>query len=232
MIIRAFYTLAVKMAQMKAVLFDFDGVIIDSEWPIYQSWSNLFKREGQELKVEDYVKCIGSDFATWSPEAFLEELTGREFDWKSENEARQIYIEEQLEGVKPLEGIVKLLEFLKQHDISCAIVSSSSHNWVDGWLEKLNLMQYFTDVVCKGDAAKIKPAPDLYLEGCRRFNAEVNECVVLEDSYNGILAANAAGCISYAIPSRLTSVLEFDIADEKFNSINEAAEQIYSMVVI
>ena len=67
----------------RAVLFDFDGVILDTEWPIYETWRDLFLEHGQELTLETYVQCIGSDFDTWSPETYLESLTGLNFDWKT-----------------------------------------------------------------------------------------------------------------------------------------------------
>lgn len=216
---------------MKAVLFDFDGVIIDSEWPIYQSWLKLYQREGQYLEIEDYVQCIGSDFDTWSPEKLLEKLTGESYDWQVENAARQVEIEDDLADVQPLDGIADLLEILKAADIPAAVVSSSSHNWVDKWLEELDLLKYFQHVVCKGDAPRIKPAPDLYLEGAKRVGFVPAECVVIEDSLNGVKAANAAGCVSYAVPSRLTECLDFAIADKQFSSLPELRDFIKSTFV-
>ena len=65
-----------------AILFDFDGVILDTEWSIYESMRETFIENGHDLPLEEYVKCIGSDFNTWSPENMLEELTGKTFDWK------------------------------------------------------------------------------------------------------------------------------------------------------
>ncbi len=214
---------------MKAVLFDFDGIIIDSEWPIYQSWLKLFQREGQMLEVSDYVQCIGSDFETWSPEKLLEQLTDKSFDWKKENAVRQVEIESDLEGVQPIEGVVGLLQWLKSQGVSAAVVSSSTHKWVDMWLEKLDLLQYFQEVVCRGDAPRIKPAPDLYEEGARRFNLAGGECLVIEDSLNGVKAAKAAGTLAYAVPSRLTSILDFSEADAEFSSMEEMSNSLKSL---
>jgi len=214
---------------MQAVLFDFDGVIIDSEWPIYESWLKVFRREGQELAVEDYVQCIGSDFDTWSPEKFLEKLTGKTYDWKKENDARQVEIEAALVGVKPLDGIVNLLEWLNEQSIHAAVVSSSTHRWVDHWLVELDLIKYFSNVVCRGDAPRIKPAPDLYTEGAKRYDLVGSECLVIEDSLNGIKAAKAANCLAYAVPSRLTSVLNFAEADATFDSIQSMSVSLKSL---
>lgn len=204
-----------------AILFDFDGVVLDSEWPIYQSWSRLFQREGQELDPKVYVKCIGSDFDAWSPEKFLEELTGKEFDWETENAARQVEIMRDLEHAEPMPGAKKLIRKLAGKNT--AVVSSSSHRWVDGWLEKLALMPYFDTTVCRGDAPRIKPAPDLYLEAARQLGIEPSDCLVIEDSANGMHAAHDAGMQVIAVANRLTRVLDFSAAAWKVESLEDLA---------
>lgn len=208
----------------KAVLFDFDGLIMDSEWPIYQSWLRVFEAEGQTLAAETYVQCIGSDFDTWSPEKYLEELTGKEFEWGEINARRQIEIEFDLVGVQPLPGVrelMKKLTFGIEAPKKLAIVSSSSHRWVDAWLETLDLKRYADEVVCRGDAPRIKPAPDLYLEAARRFSLKPEECLVLEDSLNGVRSGVAAGCPTIAVPSQLTSCVDFNEADAVIQSLTE-----------
>ena len=201
-----------------AVLFDFDGVILDTEWPIYQSWKRLYVREGQTLEQAMYVKCIGSDFDTWSPENYLEELTGKTFDWEKENAARQVEIMRDLENSKPMPGAADLIKFLA--DKPTAVVSSSSHHWVDGWLEKLGLTTHFNTTVCRGDAPRIKPAPDLFLEAAQRLETEPVHCLVIEDSMNGLLSAHQAGMKVLAVPNKLTSVLDFSSADWTAESLD------------
>jgi len=199
------------LSEAKAILFDFDGVILDSEWPIYQSWKRVFEREGQDLAQEVYVKCIGSDFDTWSPPSYLEELTGKTFDWEMENAVRQVEIMRDLENALPMPGAAELIKAFA--DKPTAVVSSSSHNWVDGWVNKLGLMPYFNTTVCRGDAPKIKPAPDLFLEAARQLDLAPSDCLVIEDSMNGLLSAHAAGMKVWAVPNRLTSVLDLSAAN-------------------
>lgn len=206
----------------KAVIFDFDGVILDSEWPIYQSWKRLFQREGHDLEQDLYVNCIGSDFEVWSPQLYLEELTGKHFDWDKENAARQVEIVRDLESAEPMPGVRELVESLS--DKPTAVVSSSSHRWVDGWVEKLGLMPHFNTTVCRGDAPKIKPAPDLFLEGARQLDLDPHDCLVIEDSINGLLAAHQAGMTVLAVPNRLTHVLDFSAANWQSKSLKGLAQ--------
>jgi HAD superfamily hydrolase (TIGR01509 family) len=200
-----------ELTEAQAILFDFDGVILDSEWPIYQTWKRLFAREGQELPQEQYVNCIGSNFDVWSPQTLLEKLTGKSFEWEQENATRQRELTSDLNHARPMPGVSRLLKHLSGKPM--AVVSSSSHNWVDGWLKQLELMPHFQTTVCRGDAPKIKPDPDLFLEAAKQLNVPANNCLVVEDSLNGMRAAHSAGMKVLAVPSRLTHILDFSEAE-------------------
>ena len=207
-----------------AVLFDFDGVLVDTEWAIYDAWHRTFISNGHPLPLEIYTQCIGSDFATWSPKTHLEELTGSAFDWHDLDRRRQEEIVRDLADEGPMPGAVALLGKLKAQGIRTAVVSSSSHHWVDGWLERLDLTRWFETVVCRGDAERIKPAPDLYLEAVRRLGLTGDQCLVIEDSLNGIKAANAAGIPVWAVPNRVTACLDFSLASRVCGSLDEIAD--------
>ncbi len=206
-----------------AVLFDFDGVLVDTEWAIYQAWLRTFQAHGHDLPLEIYTHCIGSDFATWSPKTHLEELTGLAFDWHDLDARRQEEILGELTHEGTMPGVIGLLEQLTAGGIRRAVVSSSSHHWVDGWLEKLSFSEHFETVVCRGDAERIKPAPDLYLEAARRLGLAPADCLVIEDSLNGVKSAKAAGMSVWVVPNRVTAGLDFSAADRIFPSLNELA---------
>jgi putative hydrolase of the HAD superfamily len=209
-----------------AVLFDFDGVLVDTEWAIYQAWLRTFNAHGHELPLAVYTRCIGSDFATWSPKTHLEELSGLAFDWHDLDARRQEEILRDLAEEKTMPGVIELLEHLDAKGVRRAVVSSSSHHWVDGWLEKLAFADRFETVVCRGDAPQIKPAPDLYLEAARRLGLSPAECLVIEDSYNGVKSAKAAGMRVWVVPNRVTGSLDFAAADRIFPSLLELAAAI------
>lgn len=199
-----------------AVLFDFDGILVDTEWAIYQAWLDTFRKEGHDLPLSLYTRCIGSDFDTWSPKAYLEELTGNDFDWTKMDGDRQVLIRAELDEYGPIHGVTGLLGEIRRRGIPLAVVSSSSHSWVDGWLERLELAAFFQEVVCRGDAPRIKPAPDLYLAAAERLGLEPESCLVIEDSLNGLLSASAAGMRTWIVPNRVTSALDFSDADGVF----------------
>jgi len=208
-----------------AVLFDFDGVLVDTEWAIYQAWKRTFEAHGQHLPLEIYTRCIGTDFNTWSPKTHLEELTGGAFDWHDLDARRQEEIMKDLTHEGPMHGVVQLLETLSARKVPCAVVSSSSHKWVDGWLEKLGLAGYFLTTVCRGDALRIKPAPDLFLAASERLVIDAENCLVIEDSLNGLKAAKAAGMSVWIVPNRVTECLDFSPADRKFRSLAECVAE-------
>lgn len=205
--------------EISAVLFDFDGVLVDTEWAIYQAWLRTFQSNGHDLPLETYTHCIGSDFATWSPKTHLEELTGQAFDWHDLDARRQKEIVAELDGESAMPGAAALLDQLTKVGIRRAVVSSSSHHWVDGWLEKTALAAHFETVVCRGDAERIKPAPDLFLEAARRLDLDPAACLVIEDSLNGVKAAKAAGMRVWVVPNRVTAALDFSPADRIFPSL-------------
>lgn len=212
--------------EISAVLFDFDGVLVDTEWAIYQAWLRTFQAHGHDLPLDTYTHCIGSDFATWSPKTHLEDLTGQAFDWHDLDSQRQQEIVAELDGEGAMPGAAALLEQLSGAGVRRAVVSSSSHQWVDGWLEKTSLARHFETVVCRGDAERIKPAPDLFLEAARRLVLDPAACLVIEDSLNGVNAAKAAGMRVWVVPNRVTAGLDFSPADRNFSSLAELAAAV------
>jgi HAD superfamily hydrolase (TIGR01509 family) len=204
-----------------AIFFDFDGILVDTEWAIYQAWKRTFAAHGQLLPLDIYTRCIGSDFATWSPKIHLEELTGKAFDWHDLDQRRQAEIMKELAHAGPMHGAENLLSHLTQAGMPMAVVSSSSHDWVDGWLTRTSLGRFFTHRICRGDAPKIKPAPDLYLQAATTLSVSPEHCLVIEDSLNGIKAAKAAGMSAWAVPNRVTDALDFSSANRVFRSLDE-----------
>lgn len=217
------------MKSLRAVLFDFDGILVDTEWAIYQAWCRCFEAEGCELPLSMYTRCIGSDFATWSPKTYLEELTGKSFDWEELDRKRQREIVHELADEGVMDGVHELIDALRVQNFSLGVVSSSSHQWVDGWLDQLEIRRHFSHVVCRGDAPRIKPAPDLWLEAARRFDVPTANCLAIEDSHNGLMSAQEAGMPVWVVPNRVTSALDFSKAQARFDSLHGIAERFRAL---
>ncbi len=212
--------------QPASILFDFDGILVDTEWAIYQAWLGTFRDHGHDLPLSLYTRCIGSDFDAWSPKTYLEDLTKLGFDWVKMDAERQIRIRKELEQEGPIDGVVELLAAIAGRGIPQAVVSSSSHGWVDVWLDKLGLWGFFAAVICKGDAPRIKPAPDLYLAAANKLGVLPEQCLVIEDSLNGLMSARAAGMASWIVPNRVTEGLDFSQADKVVRNFRELRETL------
>ena len=208
-------------SSLRALLFDFDGLMVDTEWPIYQAWCQTFRDYGQPLSLETFNQCIGTNFDTWSPKTHLEELTGTRIDWDPLDCARQSSIDKNLEGAPAMPGIPESVHAGRKSGLKLGVVSSSSHRWVDGWLQRIGLLDQFDLTVCRDDAPRIKPAPDLYLEAARQLELNPGSCLVVEDSVNGIKAAKAAGMPTVAIPNRVTACCDFSLADHVLSSASD-----------
>jgi beta-phosphoglucomutase-like phosphatase (HAD superfamily) len=110
-----------------AILFDFDGVILDTEWSIYESMRGVFVENGHDLPLEEYVKCIGSDFNTWSPETMLEGLTGKTFDWQTIGIARNKWIREEIAKLDAMPGVRDAVAFCQKREAGSSRIIRSHH---------------------------------------------------------------------------------------------------------
>ncbi len=209
------------LANAKAVIFDFDGLLVDTEYAIYTSWLRVFKAEGHPLPLNLFNQCLGSGYTHWNPGDHLEHLTGKTYDWDAVNARRQTEIVSDLEHEGLFPGAQELIERLYKTGIPMGVASSSSHRWVDNWLNKLGITPYFKTVVCRDDGLAVKPAPDLFLKAAENLGVPPETCLVLEDSQNGVTAAVNAGMKVIAIPNRVTREADFSKATCRINAIAE-----------
>ncbi len=203
----------------KGIIFDFDGVLVDTEWAIYQSWVHLYAREGQEISIATYAPCLGAGYSHWDPAAHLEKLTGKQYDWDAETPARQAMLEADLERMGLMDGAAELLDWCAEQGIGLTVASSSSRRWVQGWLEKLGIYDRFAGVFTRTDGYAVKPDPALFEAARQCLNLPHEECLIIEDSENGTIAAQNAGIPCAAIPNRMTEASDFSRAAHRFSSL-------------
>lgn len=209
------------LRQAHAVIFDFDGLLVDTEYAIYSSWERVFSSCGHPLPLDLFNQCLGSGYTHWNPGDHLEQLTGRTYDWDNINARRQEEIVRDLEHAGLLPGACELIRRLASAGTPMGVASSSSHRWVDGWLNKLGIMSCFQTVVCRDDGLPVKPDPALFLKAAENLGISPAQCLVLEDSQNGTTAAFRAGIPVISIPNRVTEQADFSLATSKIRSLTE-----------
>jgi len=193
---------------IKAVIFDFDGTIIDTETIWFQVFEELLKEKFNiDLPLEEFAKSIGT-----TDEAFfqyIEAQTGMKIDEKEINQlARERFLEKR-EILEVREGVVEKLEEAKELGYRIGLASSSSREWVEGFLRQFNLWEYFSVVKTREDVVKVKPDPALYLKALEDMQVEPHDALAIEDSLNGAMAAIEAGMKCIVIPNQVTSFLTF-----------------------
>lgn len=203
----------------KGIIFDFDGVLVDTEWAIYQSWVHLYAREGQEISIATYAPCLGAGYSHWDPAAHLEKLTGKKYDWEKETPARQAMLEGDLERSGLMDGALELLDWCAEQGIGLTVASSSSRRWVQGWLEKLGIYDRFAGVFTRTDGYPVKPSPALFEAAQQCLGLEKADCLIIEDSENGTIAAQNAAIPCVAIPNRMTESSDFSRASYRCASL-------------
>jgi HAD superfamily hydrolase (TIGR01509 family) len=206
---------------ISAIIFDLDGLIIDSETPEVLAWQATYAQYGMEFPVAAHLQNVGRNDRPWDPLApfrlpgspaspdVVTDLFRRRADALMD------------EYFKPLPGVVTLLSQLRQRNLRTAVASSSRRAWIVRVLDRLGLEDQF-DAAAGGDEVQhAKPAPDVYLLAAQRLGVAPTACVALEDSHNGVRSAKAAGMACIAVPSALTSSLDFSAADLVVRSLEE-----------
>jgi len=189
----------------KALIFDFDGLIVDTETVIYESWAEIYERNDQILELNTYKNCVGSNFEHFHPGIELEKRLGKKFNWAIIDAEREELIRQRLEQKEERTGLRYFIENAKEKGLELAIASSSSRNWVLGWIEKLELSNYFSAFVNRDDVEKIKPDPELFLTAAKSLGIHPSEALIFEDSENGLKAATAAGIPCAIITNSITA---------------------------
>lgn len=211
------------MARPAAILFDFDGLVLDTETSEYETVAESFADHGLQLSREDWVSIIGTaDHPHWTD--MLEEALGRPLDDRDavlETRRARHHARISREELRP--GVIELAREATHAGVGVAIASSSPLDWVVGHLQRFDVDHLFPVKATRDDVGKerTKPHPDLFLLAAERLGVDPTSCVVLEDSEPGVHAANAAGCVTIAVPAGMTAGRPFPHADLVVGSLTE-----------
>jgi HAD superfamily hydrolase (TIGR01509 family) len=198
---------------IRALIFDFDGLILDTETPAFQAWQEIYANQGCSLSLATWLSHIGAAVEAFDPYGELESQLGRPVDRAAMQQQYQERERELLADQAVLPGVADYLADAERLRLKLAIASSSDLPWVMGHLARLGLRHYFEAIKGAEDVEKTKPDPHLYLAALEALQVPARQAVALEDSPNGVRAAKAAGLFCVAIPNDLTRQLALDQAD-------------------
>ena len=210
-----------KSKMLKAFIFDFDGLILDTETTEYQSWQEIYADYGVEMAIDTWADCIGRPRGHFDAYAHLEMECGHKIDRDVVRAKRRKRNAELIAAQSILPGILDYIVYAHQHGIKLAIASSSDRKWVKGHLDRFQLTKNFDVIVCEEDTKNHKPSPEPYLQVLRLLKVRASEAVAFEDSPNGIKAAKAAGIFCIAVPNEVTRQLKIQEADIIVNSLDK-----------
>ena len=212
--------MAQSSVSFSALIFDFDGLIIDSETPLFRIWQEIYVQHGATLTLDMWQHALGTQhgFDPYADLAARSGVTLSRDEWvtriRDEHWRR-------CEDEPLLPGVADRLAEATALQIPAAVASSSSSAWVKLWLQRHGLGSRFAAVCTRDDVKAVKPAPDLFLLAASRLGVAARDCLVFEDSPNGLRAARAAGMWAVAVPNDLTRPLEMPSHDLLLGSLAE-----------
>lgn len=195
---------------LKALIFDFDGLILDTETPEVLVWQSIYREHGFELPVHEWEKTIGGyGISTFDAADHLALLTQGRLDAVSSRLRYRKEADAIIHASPVMPGVLELIREAKMQGLKVAIGSSSPHSWVDTHAQRLGIFQLFDHIICQDDVppGRTKPHPDIYLKALEKLQVRNTEAVVFEDSPNGALASKRAGVFVVAVPNQLTSTM-------------------------
>jgi HAD superfamily hydrolase (TIGR01509 family) len=198
---------------VKALVFDFDGLLVDTEVPIFRAWQRIYREHGQELPLEQWLTIIGTAAGPFDPVIDLAKKTGAKLDEQELKALEVLYYQEATALQQLLPGVVDYLVTARKLGLKTAVASSSTRAWVMDHLNRFGIGGHFDAIVCREDVKRTKPHPDLYLTALQRLEVSPPEAIAFEDSSNGVRAAKAAGLFCVVVPNVLTADLDLTEAD-------------------
>lgn len=213
---------------LRALIFDFDGLILDTETPEVLVWQSIYRDYGFELPVHEWEKTVGGyGISSFDAAEHLAHLTQGRLDPVSERLRYRKEADAIIHANLVLPGVKDIIREAKAHGLKVAIGSSSPHSWVDTHAHRLGIHHLFDYIVCQDDVApgRTKPHPDIYLKTLENLQVQNTEAVVFEDSPNGVLAAKRAGIFVVAVPNPLTATMNVS-GDMTVSSIADLSLQV------
>ncbi len=206
---------------LNALIFDFDGLLVDTEEVRYESWQEIYASYGKKLPLELYLRCVGSSHHMFNPYDYLEEITGTKVNRDEILKLRDKRNQELCDRQPLMDGVDTFVAAGLGAGLALGVASSSPRVWVEGHLRRLELFEVFDAVLTREDVSEIKPHPMLYLDTAAALGVAPGDAVAFEDSLNGIRSSQAAGMFCVAVPNAMTRHLSLDAANLQVPSLAE-----------
>lgn len=206
---------------IKAVVFDFDGLILDTETPEFASFQQIYREHGAELTLAVWGDCIGAGPTAFNPYEHLERCIGRPIEREAVRARRRALYEETMQTADLRPGVLAYLDEARDMGLSIGLASSSKEGWVRGYLDRYSLTDRFHCIRTADHVSRVKPDPELYLAVLKALHVRPEEAVAFEDSPNGALAAQRAGLHCVIVPNSITAFLTFGLHDLRIESMSE-----------
>jgi HAD superfamily hydrolase (TIGR01509 family) len=204
-----------------AVIFDFDGLILETEEPTYKSWQEVYHSFGHPLTFETFSSMVGTTQGDFDPRLELEKLVNKCIDWDDIEMKRRKVENELIEAQPVLPGVKEYLRDASQLGLKIGIASNSPSQWVSKYLTRLGLQGCFDYISTSDYVQHLKPDPELYQAALKGLHVHADEAFALEDSPLGIRSAKGAGLFCVAVPNDMTCRLDLSQADFLLNSLAE-----------
>ena len=203
------------------LVFDFDGVIIDTEVPTFTAWQEVFESFGQSVDRALWSEIIGGGQKLFDTMAYLESIVGPLPDREAVRRRKNERADKMIAESPVLPGVLDHLADARRLGLRLAVASSSSRDWVEGHLAERGLLEYFAAIVTRDDVSRVKPDPALYATAVERVGSEPASAFAIEDSFNGVTSAKRAGLLCVAVPNEMTLDMDFEQADVRLGSLAE-----------
>lgn len=185
---------------IRGILFDMDGLMFDTEAIGYRGWKEAGRRLG--IRIDDEAIASLRGLGGREKREMFGRMTGRPEEYEKALTVRVDYADQWIseKGLPVKPGLKKLLRFLKEEGIPAALATSTERDKAMSYLRMADVEEYFAASVCGREEGNSKPAPDIFLKAAGKLKIPPEECLVLEDSVNGLKAAKAAGCMAAVVP--------------------------------
>lgn len=207
---------------IKGIIFDFDGLILDTETIQYHVLNDIFLENGIELPLKRWQEEIGT-YTGFMPFEYLEEQLDRKINHEELTVKYKENFQAKLTNEQSRPGVEDYLKAAKELGLKIGLASSSNFEWVSYHLKNLGLYEQFQCIKTADDVELVKPDPALYLEAANCLELDPDECLVFEDSANGMLAAKRAGMKCVIVPNAVTMAMDFGVADYKISSMADVS---------